>query len=245
MGNGREFNTEDIFVFETLYQRYTEEYSPLPRSEVAAKIETSCKVDKQIFLLADGERMLGYRNSSNATKLRERYLQDTPSFGRKLIVDYTMKYVSLYDNVAIYPKLFQNWTNSNLNVLLDQMQSLKLNVTWVDSAKRIIVSTQAPTAPFAPSMDPTQSPSVSFVPTVEIFDEPSDVPGSIKASFVPTVSPNENGSNKFLIIYIGVSLVFSVSILAVAVFFYHKKRGSHSSNAFGTMETIIIDKRNP
>ena len=229
VGNGREFNAEDQFVFETLYQRYTTEYSPLPPSEVALKIETKCSLDKQIFLLGEGERMLKLTSASNATNLRGRYLQDTsnPSTGQLLTLDYTMKYISQHYNVTTYPKLFQNWTNSNLNVVLDQMQSLKLNVTEIGAAKRIIVSTQAPTASSAPSTEPTASPSVSFLPSMEILNEPTVQPAEIPTG----PDPSEPASNNSMI-YITVSLVLAISILAIGIFFYYKKRRGNQPNDF-------------
>mmetsp|Transcript_19114 Transcript_19114/g.44395 ORF Transcript_19114/g.44395 Transcript_19114/m.44395 type:complete len:760 (-) Transcript_19114:511-2790(-) len=232
VGNGREFNEEDIFVFETLYQRYTTEYSPLDATEVAAKIETKCTVDKQIFLDGGSERMLKYDIASNPTNLRWRNLQETAITvtGEQLIVDYTMKYTSQYYNVTTYPKLFQNWTNSNLDVLLLQMESLKLNVTQIDSAKRIIVSTQAPTASFAPSDVPTWSPTASPEPTeMKVMVEPIDEP-SVN---IPPDPQEQKEFNNTLIIILP-SLVIAFSILGFGVFFWCKKRREDQSHDFGS-----------
>mmetsp|Transcript_19116 Transcript_19116/g.44403 ORF Transcript_19116/g.44403 Transcript_19116/m.44403 type:complete len:480 (-) Transcript_19116:63-1502(-) len=202
VGNGREFNNEDIFVFETLYQRYTTVYLPLLPSEAAAKIESKCTVDKQIFL------------DSASTGI-----------GNQLIVDYTMKYSSQYYDVTTYPKLYQNWTNSNLNVVLDQMQALKLNVTQIDSAKRILIATFAPTASFAPSTLPTAFPTTSLDPTLSSSDEPFTTPGN---TVIPTIYPTvrvqpEPNRSSFGVIYSSVALLLAGLMLAISLFLYCQK----------------------
>ena len=224
VGNGREFNSEDQFVFETLYQRFATEYIPLPPSEVDAKIETRCALDKQIYLLP--------QEDTTSTP--------TPSL---LTLDYTMEYTSQYYNVTTYPKLFQNWTNSNLDAVLDQMQVLKLNVTEIGVAKRIIVSTASPTASLAPSMEPTASPSISLVPSISLFptsrlpDGAIETPGNnILPTMNPTVKvepePEPNASNPGMV-YVTVASVLSGLILAIGVFFYRKngRRGGSDEGA--------------
>jgi hypothetical protein len=210
VGNGREFNGGDIFVFETLYQRYTTEYLPfLP--EVAAKIETRCTVDKQILL------------ESASTGI-----------GNQLTVDYTMKYTSQYYDVTTYPKLFQNWTNSNLNVLLGHMQSLKFNVTQIGTAKRILIATPAPTASFAPSTVPTAFPTISFDPTLTSSDEPFTTADNTE---IPTIYPTvqvqqEPDRSSFGVIYIAVALHLAGLMLAIGIFLYCKNVRCARSGGF-------------
>jgi len=194
VGSGREFDAEEIFVFETLYNRYATEYLPLLPSEVVAKIETRCTVDMQTVL------------ESASTGI-----------GDQVIVDYRMKYTSQYHDVTTYPKLFQNWINSNLNVQLDQMQSLRFNVTQIDTAERIFIATHAPTASFAQSTVPTAFPTVSLDPTLSSSDEPF-------TTINPTVQvQQEPNRSSFGMIYIAVALLAAGLILALGLFLYSKK----------------------
>jgi hypothetical protein len=222
--NGREFNEDELQLFRTLYQRYTVNFSPLPLSEVESKITTICIVDKQTFLFEAGERNLQYVTNSSATP-QVRGLEDGTS---KLNVDYTMKYESRYYNVTEYPKLFQNWTTNNLDVVLNEMQFLRMNVTKVNIPKRIVVSTPAPSMSSAPSMTPTFHPTSSPGPSVISTENPSNNRGNI----FPSNESKGAGSSSNIII-IAVSVIIAFSIILIGLFLYCRKLKANREDDFG------------
>jgi len=228
VGNNREFNEDELSLFQTIYQRYTVDFAPIPASEVEEKITTVCTVDKQTFLFSARHRQLQNENgwvSYLRRRLRrldqEAILEETDT----LNVDYTMSYESRHYNVTEYPKLFQNWTTNNLNVVLEQMQFLNFDVVSVDVPKRIVVSTPAPTISAEPSASPTIKPSSSPRPTSE-----SIAPAVLTA--VPTIDP-EQGFGSFNIIIIAVSLTIAISIIIIGVFLYYRKRNTNREDSYG------------
>lgn len=118
--DGLEFTPQDVIVFEQLYQRSTADFSPLPPDEVASMVSTRCAVERQ-FYATEGV----------------------------LSVIYNMTYSSRHHNVTLYPLLFQNWTNSNLDDIMEHLLILRMNVTSLGSAVRLTINTSPPTA--APS----------------------------------------------------------------------------------------------
>jgi len=237
VGNGREFNEDEILLFQTIYQQYTAKFSPLPATESDSKITTICTVDKQSFLVEVGERWLQEDDTlGDATPQLlwrlGRSLQDAPSNPideKTLNVDFTMMYESSYYNVTQYPKLFQNWTNSNLPKVLEQMQLLNLNVTKVDPAKRIVRSTPVPTLSPFPSTMPTFYPTTSPGPTLSQNDEPTIIPNTISSE-----APVEaNGTGSYNIVIISVSFIIALSILVIGLFFYCRKRKANQPDNLG------------
>ena len=127
---GKEFTDREIKAFEELHQQYTVYFSPLSPAEVEQTITTICTVHRQSL---EGERMLRGSGRSLTTETQ------------RLSVDFVMTYESTRYNVTEYPKLFQEWSAENLDVMLDQMRFLKIDVTGVEVPKRIVIST--PTEP--------------------------------------------------------------------------------------------------
>lgn len=242
VGNGREFTDDELSLFQTIYKRYTVDFSPLPTTEVEAKIETTCTVDKQTFLIEVGDRRLQYDTSYSSADLlrrRERRLQDAPNNPnvKTLNVDYTMRYESFYYNVTNYPKLFQNWTTNNLNVVLEQMQFLRINVTQVNIPKRIVVSTPAPSISLVPSISPTIYPTISPGPSVV---STSDLAAT--TSDLPTDSETQTSSSLNIII-ISVSMIIAFSIIAFGLYVYYKKRRANRHDGLGTSTTKMSQSR--
>ena len=143
-------------------------------------------------------------------------------------VDFTMKYDSKYYNVSDYPRMFQNWTNLNLDTIQKQMNVLNLNVTNVSKASRIVVSTPAPSMSPFPSATPTGKPTITASPSTLIPSLESMIPTSL-AKDAGLESDNSDGSgtekkknnNKVIIV---VSVIIALSIVAIGVLIYCKKR---------------------
>ena len=233
VGNNREFNGDEVSLFQTIYQRYTVDFSELSASEVEDKITTICTVDKQTILFSARERQL-QNDIAWSTYLRpwrrrrERRLEDqtVPEETNTLNVDYTMSYKSRHYDVTEYPKLFQNWTTNNLDVVLEQMQFLNFDVISVDIPKRIVVSTPSPTVSPAPSAAPSYAPTITPLPTANSTNKPTptDAPTS------PVVA---QGFGSFNIIIIAVSVIIAISIIATGLFLYYRKRRTNQEDSFG------------
>jgi len=154
-GAGREFQENELFIFERLLEVFTNVF--FPEMEAGSKITTSIIVTKQ--------------------DLRDNVLA----------LDYAAKYESEYYDVTEYPLLFQNYTSNHLDVLLEQLQLLNLNVTYVDGPKRVLIQTPAPTSSSLPSAGPTKAPTYSPAPTQSPTQSPSSSaapPGNIMANTV-------------------------------------------------------------
>merc|ERR1711897_113142 len=89
----------------------------------------------------------------------------------------------------------------------------------IETAKRIVVSTQSPTASPVPSTDPTEFPTISSLPTYKV-EEPTTFVYNTMAPTMKVVEPILNESSNDNIIYITVILVVSVLIIAILIFFY-------------------------
>jgi len=135
-----------------------------------------------------------------------------------LSVYFKMEYESHYYNVTQYPKLFQNWTNSNLNEILFQMQALKMEVSAVEKAERIVEKTSAPSMSPEPSSVPTQYPTISVQPTANYTPVPAEI--------IPQLEPD--GVDQVSIIAISASVVIALAILIVGVFFWCRKQRTNS-----------------
>jgi len=140
-GAGREFQANELIIFERLLEGFTNEFSP--ETEAASKIRTS----------------ITFKNQN----LRDNVLY----------LHYAAKYESGYYDVTEYPLLFQNYTNNHLDVLLEQLQLLNLNVTYVNGPKRILIQTPPPTVSSMPSAEPTKAPSYSPAPSQSPTQSPS------------------------------------------------------------------------
>merc|ERR1711933_492047 len=92
----------------------------------------------------------------------------------------------------------------------------------IETAKRIVVSTQSPTASPVPSTEPTEFPSISSLPTFKV-EEPTTFVYKTMAPTRKVVEPTLNeSSNDDNIVYITVILVVSVLIIAILIFFYRR-----------------------
>ena len=218
VGNGREFTDEQLFIIETLYRGYTKDFAPISEEEVKTQVITTCTVNRQVIPDSGTGRLLS-ENGFLPLFLRRRRVQDDPTTDVVLNLDYTMKYESRYHNVTTYPRRFQNWTNTNLETVLQQMQILGLNVTQVDKASRIVVSTPAPSASEAPSFPPTVIPTKSFAPTL------SAVPTE-GATIIPSIVPSSkpDGHKTVNVVLIVVSIIIALAIIAIGLFIYYRKR---------------------
>jgi hypothetical protein len=125
-------------------------------------------------------------------------------------LDYTMTYDSQAVNVSLYPVLFQNFVNSNLEQVSLQLQTLGLNVTSVQIANRIIPRTSAPSVSMMPSMAPTGYPTISPSPTV-------------KPTIAPSFGPPSGGGQRGTIIVV-VSVVIALLIVGIGLMIWCRNR---------------------
>ena len=133
----KEFSNHEVKAFEELHQQYTVYFSPLSPAEVEKTIKTVCTFHRQsLETNGDDRRLLRLRSQRNLETMSQ----------QSLYVDFTMTYESTHYNVTEYPKLFQNWSANNLDVMLDQMRFMDIDVQSVDIPRRIVVSTPAPSA---------------------------------------------------------------------------------------------------
>mmetsp|Transcript_24680 Transcript_24680/g.68138 ORF Transcript_24680/g.68138 Transcript_24680/m.68138 type:complete len:795 (+) Transcript_24680:323-2707(+) len=253
VGNGRELEGHEIVVFQLIYQlqttEFAQDYDGLLADEAFNKIDTVCKVDKQliekpVLETEVGERRIfGYfddfygndpiwledefgnitsgldhppeflrrRRRRRRRRLRRRAQEGSESV--KLLVDFTMTYESSYFNVTQYPRHFQTWTNSNLENVKNQMQTLSLNVTGVERIQRIVVNTPAPTVSisFEPTDAPTENPTIT--------PEPSERP-----SPSTSLALERKGVETNSVIAISISILVAFAILITGVFFWYRKR---------------------
>jgi hypothetical protein len=219
VGNGRIFNDNEITIFQTLYQSYTQNFSPTG-AVASLKIETTCFVDNQEGLVESRLRFL--RSSADNTysqwrdiEHRQRDLQEESI--QAINMDYTMTYSSIYFNVTNYPILFQNWVNQNLLTVTEQMQLLGLNVTEAQTASRLILRTPSPTISIAPSPTPTGVPTITPPPSAAPSSSPTGIP-----SLAPTPATQSGSSNPA--IAITVSLLVGFAIIAIGLLIYFRKR---------------------
>jgi hypothetical protein len=139
-------------------------------------------------------------------------------------VDFIMKYDSKFYNVTDYPRLFQNWTNQNLLTIQNQMNVLNLNVTNVGKASRIVVSTPAPSMSPVPSATPTGKPTITPYPSTLPPSPGSFIPTSLPSPLQATENSNPDNKRSNSAIIIVVSVIIALSIVAIGVLIYCKKR---------------------
>jgi len=240
VGKGKEFNDLEIDIFQTIYRGNTVNFAPLGEAD---KVTTNCTVFMQKIKSEENEDEVGGRRletylnfgkeqeSSNtslkntlpqklhALRRRQQEEEQKPTPGITLNVDYIMEYKSKYYDVQNYTRLFQNWTNDNLDIIEEQMNVLNLNVTAVGKAFRIVVSTPSPTISSLPSAMPTGIPTITPVPTT--------LPPTLAPSSDPSPSrfgdEDTNGDIQSRVI-ISVSVLIALSIIAIGLFFYCRKR---------------------
>ena len=192
VSNNQELTNQDKELLEDLLEQYTVYFSPLPIDEVESKITSMCTVGKQVLLL-DGE----------------------DSVAAILQVDIMISYESIYHDVTDYPKLFQDWTSSNLDVLLSQMQFLNMHVTSVDAPKRIVAPTAIPTT--APSSQNSVKP-IAIYPELEDDNE------------VPSISPKESRWSATAIVVFSISVILAIGTLIVAISIFSGRRRDHDES---------------
>ena len=192
VSNNQGLTNQDKELLEDLLEQYTVYFSPLPIDEVESKITSICTVGKQVLLLdgEDGEAAI-------------------------LQVDIMISYESIYHDVTEYPKLFQDWTSSNLDVLLSQMQFLNMDVTSVDAPKRIVAPTAIPT--IAPSSHNSAKP-------IAIYPELEDDNG------VPSISPKESRWSATAIVVFSISVILAIGTLIVAISIFAGRRRDHDDS---------------
>jgi len=155
VGNGREFGEDELVRIQVLYQSYAENFAPalslITRMEAHTQIRPTCTINRQVGSIPN-EGSIPTDDSSTDLLL---------SFK----IDFLMRYESRYHNVTSYPQAFQNYINSNLDLVVVQMQTLGLDVAQLDKATRVVVRTPAPSASQMPSANPVAIPASSFLPT--------------------------------------------------------------------------------
>mmetsp|Transcript_56696 Transcript_56696/g.137871 ORF Transcript_56696/g.137871 Transcript_56696/m.137871 type:complete len:934 (-) Transcript_56696:228-3029(-) len=145
-------------------------------------------------------------SSSIQVQAKRRRLQNV----EVIQLDYTMTYESKAINVTVYPVLFQNWVNTNLDTVTVQMQTLGLNVTQAQIANRVIPRTEAPTVSMFPSMAPSELPSMSPAPTIA----PS-------LATEPPIPDSGSGNDAIII---GVSVAVALLLIGIAVMIWCRSR---------------------
>jgi len=169
VGNGREFNDTEIQTIQSIYVANTDSYAP--EENEAENVTTNCTIFRQQIRSPEEENQNMNLDPSN----------DETNIENILHVDYIMKYSSKYYNVDNYTRLFQNWTNLNLELIQEQLNLLSINVTAVGKASRIVVSTPSPSKSPSPSTSPTSSENKN-----RMMD---DVDNTVDSSTAPFTSP--------------------------------------------------------
>jgi len=163
--NGKEFTENEIELIESIYVANTINFAP--NNEVES-VTTNCTVFRQNIVLPEDDEL------------------DTESV---LSVDYIMTFDSKYYSVENYTRMFQNWTNLNLETIQDQMNQLSINVTEVGKASRIVTATPSPTISPLPSVMPTGGPTITAAPSTQNKNEMmDDVDNTVDSSSVPLTS---------------------------------------------------------
>jgi len=220
VGAATEFDNDDVHILEMLYQQNTVEYSP--DYDASSRIKTTCVINRQSIYTVDPD-----------------LVDETED--HLLLVDYTMRFESSYYNVATYPQLFQNWTNSNLDTLLMQMQSLGLDVTTLDRPKRIIVSTPSPST--VPTIVPVNSPTPSIGHTTipSIAPAPSNGASSIATAETKRTARFDNvGIWKVILIALTLILLVVVLVKVVDRCFLDRKRREDTTSSCDSKDTPTI-----
>ena len=124
--NNEVFNDFEIEEFQTIYSGSTFQFAP---NNEASKTVTNCSV---------------FHQQMSVTEEREEDEDDEDQTNFRLNIDFTMQYESNYHDVEDYPRMFQNWTNQNLESIRFRFNELNLDVSDVGKAFRIVVSTTAP-----------------------------------------------------------------------------------------------------
>jgi len=252
VGNGKELSDAEISIFQSIYVANTGSFAPEGETE---RVVTNCTIFRQQIKSEEdvdvtaGRRMQRITNTtllieqesgninSNRSleqqQLRRRHLQEddmTLYSGVMLNVDYIMKYDSKYYNVDNYTRLFQNWTNLNLEKIKEQMNLLNINVTNVGKASRIVISTPAPSISPFPSIMPTGVPTITSAPT-SVPSTPPPTEGSNTPSFLPSSVPIDDGNNEDTnsyriknVITIAISVLVALAIIAIGLHIYCRKR---------------------
>ncbi len=135
VNHSKEFTNHEVKAFEELHQQYTVYFSPLSPAEVEKTIKTVCTVNRQSLESNDDDRRSLRRGAERSLEMLAQ---------ESLYLDFTMTYESTHYNVTEYPKLFQNWSANNLDVVLDQMRFMEIDVQSVDIPRRIVISTRPP-----------------------------------------------------------------------------------------------------
>jgi len=166
--NGKEFTEDEIELIESIYVANTINFAP--NNEVES-VTTNCTVFRQDIVLPEDDEL------------------DTESV---LSVDYVMTFDSKYYSVENYTRMFQNWTNLNLETIQEQMNLLSINVTEVDKASRIVVTTPSPTT--TPDSTQTQNKNEMMDSVGDTIDSSSAL---VTSTTAPTVfsSKNEDSSS--------------------------------------------------
>jgi len=181
--NGKEFTEDEIELIESIYVANTINFAP--NNEVES-VTTNCTVFRQDIVLPEDDEL------------------DTESV---LSVDYVMTFDSKYYSVENYTRMFQNWTNLNLETIQEQINLLSINVTNVGKASRIVVTTPSPTT----TPDSTQTQNKN-----EMMNDVDNTVDSSKAPVTSTTAPtvlsskNEDSSSAPFPCYI--EMIYQVSI---------------------------------
>ena len=116
VGNGREFNNDELNSLQKIYRQLTADFNPTPAANIETKITTSCVVKNQTIVLNAVEHETKCSSRSTST----------------LTIEYIMKYESRFYKMAHYPIMFRNWMRNNLNVVRARMQESGINVNAIN-----------------------------------------------------------------------------------------------------------------
>merc|ERR1712054_21052 len=98
-------------------------------------------------------------------------------------IDFQMRYESKYHNVASYPYEFETFLNSNQDIVVQQLQTLGVDVDRVGKANMVVVATK----PLSP-LQPTNSSATTNSTTSIVANSTTAIPplsSSTNSSFVP------------------------------------------------------------
>jgi len=149
---------------------------------------------------------------------------------------YIMSYKSDTVNVSLYPNDFENFINSDLNRLTEDLNAVGVVVVESEPASRIFTQTSQPTVSLSPSSQPTAAPTISVPPSGAPTSVPTNAPtNALTKSFTPSTAPSNvptiiptlapaSAPASTEIIIIAVVAVAVVVAALIALFWFFRKR---------------------